>query len=118
MIDISDYMKRSKVERQSHLQLNEPCIERGCNSQACRGLLAHVLDTTVPKGLKVVLCHACHNSKCNSPNHLYWGTAAENVADTMANGGLTFEEKIKAKHGTEGFKKIMTANANKRWQKK
>jgi hypothetical protein len=80
---IDDYMKLSKETRQRHLNLKDSCIEIGTNSQQCRALLAHTLKTTVPKGMKVHLCHACHNSKCSNSNHLYWGTSSENTRDTM-----------------------------------
>jgi len=79
--NIDEYILSSKNERQLHLHLEESCIELGTNSQQCRALLAHYLNTTVPKGMKIHLCHACHNGKCSNPRHLYWGTCKENQLD-------------------------------------
>lgn len=85
MHDIWEYIKRSKDERQAHLRLSDPCIERGGHSVEFRGLLAVHLDTTIPAGRFVNLCHACHNGACSNPNHLYWGSAGENRQDAIAN---------------------------------
>lgn len=99
---IESYIKLPKEERQAHLKLNEPCFDRGGNSENYRGLLAHLLDTTIPKGQQIHLCHACHNSKCGNPYHLYWGTSKENTADRLANGGKTIWQKMVDKYGYEG----------------
>lgn len=79
-------MLKSQDQRQSHLDLNQDCIEIGGDSRIFRGLLAHHLGTTIPTGHKILLCHACHNAKCSNPQHLYWGTAKENVQDNIENG--------------------------------
>lgn len=107
------------------MKLDEPCIERGdatknglMASQESRGLLAHIFDTTMPRGAKIICCHACHNKKCSNPNHLYWGTAKENNEDALANGGKTYWEKIVAKYGNEGAKQLMSANAKSAWEKR
>lgn len=95
MEHIDDYMKRTKEERQAHLRLDESCIERGAKvnytSFMCKGLLAHLFDTTLPSGHKIHCCHACNNGNCSNPNHLYWGTVNENAKDLVATGrnGLT-----------------------------
>jgi hypothetical protein len=86
MIPIEDYIQKPKSERQAHLRLEEPCIERGGFSSYCKGLLAHVLDTTIPSGKKIHVCHACHNGPCSNPNHLYWGTPSENRRDFVESG--------------------------------
>ena len=86
----------TKAERQIHIKLEEACVERGGNSTNHRGVLAEFLDTTIPDK-KVLLCHACHNGKCSNPKHLYWGTAAENVEDTISNGNFYRQQK-----GSEG----------------
>lgn len=107
MKDINDYIKLPKHERQIHLKLDEPCIERGAGSYYFKGLLAHVLDTTVPTGAKIHLCHACHNGKCGNPNHLYWGTAQENRLDQIENGtGDSPWNRMVAKYGLEEAKKM------------
>lgn len=101
-------MKLSREDRRSHLQLSEPCVERGGSSTMCRGLLAHVLDTTIPKGLKTVLCHACHNGACCNPYHLYWGTSAENIFDQKENGNFTTGwQKLVNKHGDQAARKLL-----------
>ena len=101
MILIETYIIQEKSVRQAHLRLDEPCIERGGNSENYRGLLAHLLDTSIPKGQRIHLCHACHNSRCGNPHHLYWGTSKENTADRMANGGKTVWQNTVDKYGLE-----------------
>ena len=106
MKDIYEYITLAKEERQQHLKLDEACIERGAGSYYFKGLLAHLLDTTVPTGHKIHLCHACHNAQCGNPNHLYWGTAQENRLDQVENGGKTIWERTVEKHGLEEAKKL------------
>lgn len=109
---IEEYINRPKDERQSHLVLNEPCIERGGNSSYLKGLLAHLHDTTIPDGKKIHVCHACHNAKCSNPNHLYWGTASENKMDAMANGAKTIWQSMVEKYGEEEARRMNSVNGN------
>lgn len=106
MIDINEYILLSKDIRQSHLRLTDKCLIRGGNSENSRGLLAHVLDTSIPKGQKIHLCHACHNAGCSNPDHMYWGTSKENSQDRMSNGGSTVWENTVKKYGIEEAKQI------------
>jgi hypothetical protein len=108
MILIETYITNTQAQRQSHLKLDEPCIERGGNSENYRGLLAHLLDTSIPKGQRIHLCHACHNSKCGNPHHLYWGTSKENTADRMTNGGRTAWQNTVEKYGEEKARQLMS----------
>ncbi len=80
-VDIATYMQLSRSARRAHLRLGSACIEIGGNSYAFRGLLAHARGTTLPAGNKIMCCHACNNDKCSNPDHLYWGTAKDNVQD-------------------------------------
>lgn len=82
---LSEYIKRDRNERRLHLKLNEECIEIGGDSRLYRGLLAHKLKTTI-NCRRAYVCHACHNSKCSNPNHLYWGTPLDNYQDNLENG--------------------------------
>jgi hypothetical protein len=77
MIQIEEYIKLTKAERQTHIDLKDDCIYRGGISTQHRGILAAYLDTTMPVG-RILLCHACGNGKCSNPKHLYWGTDKEN----------------------------------------
>ena len=112
MLIIEEYILLSKKERQQHLKLDEACIERGAGSYYFKGLLAHILDTTVPTGHKIHLCHACHNAKCGNPNHLYWGTAQENRLDQVDNGGKTIWERTVEKYGLEKARAMNSHKGN------
>lgn len=79
-MNIEEHMKLTKEERQKHLNLDEPCMERGGNSTQHRGILVEYLDVTFPKG-RILLCHACNNAACSNPRHLYWGTDKENIVE-------------------------------------
>jgi len=101
---IEEYITLPKEDRQRHLRLHEPCIERGGPqkgglSSYCKGLMAHLLDTTIPTGHKIHICHACNNEKCSNPNHLYWGTAKENRLD-QGHGSSVWQRTVE-KYGYE-----------------
>jgi|GEM_PF-4162131 len=84
-MDTKTYLLFEQKIRQDHLDLNEPCVERGGNSTNHRGVLAQYLNTPI-YGRPADLCHACHNDKCSNPKHLYWGTRKENIEDAKQNG--------------------------------
>lgn len=84
MIIVENWISESRELRTKHLDLSDPCIERGGNSTVHRGVLAQYLNTNFPS--KVDLCHACHNDKCSNPKHLYWGTRKENIEDAKVAG--------------------------------
>ena len=98
-----------KQHRQSHLDLNESCIERGGNSTNHKGVLAQYLNTTIPYGVKYLLCHACGNGKCSNPKHLYWGSSKENVEDAIQHGtfyDVSKTSKVGHAHTEETKKRI------------
>ena len=118
MLEIAEYVLKPKAERQAHLRLDEPCIERGGPAKGglsayCKGLMAHVLDTSIPSGKKIHVCHACNNAMCSNPNHLYWGTAQENRLDEIANGGTTIWERAVAKYGMTVATDMNRRNGNR-----
>ena len=108
MIKVSDWINESREVRTSHLDLTEECIERGGNSTAHRGVLAHYLCTDMPP--KVDLCHACNNEKCSNPKHLYWGTRKENIEDARKNG--TWKTPWQALVDKYGYEKACEINRN------
>jgi hypothetical protein len=112
MKHIDEYINLTQAERQAHLKLDEPCIERGGASMYLKGLLAHIHDTTIPSGKKIHVCHACHNAACSNPNHLYWGTASENAIDRDTHNGTTIWSRMVEKHGLEEAKKLQSRSAN------
>lgn len=108
MLDINEYIKLPQETRQAHLNLNEPCLERGGQSMYLKGLLAHLHGTTIPSGHKIHVCHACHNRLCSNPNHLYWGTAKENKLDADNNGGKTVWQRMVDKYGLEEARRMQS----------
>jgi hypothetical protein len=113
MKDINEYIKLTKTERQKHLDLGEGCIERGAGSFYFKGLLAHYLDTTVPTGAKIHLCHACNNGACGNPKHLYWGTAQENRNDQVIRGtDKSIWQRTVEKYGLEKARELARRAGN------
>lgn len=114
--DIKEYITLSKDERQRHIDLTTSCVEIGGSSYNFKGMMAHLLKTTIPqKQDKIHLCHACNNAKCSSPQHLYWGTLSDNVRDSMSCG--TWEnpwDRAKKKYGADAAKKLWCATEKRK----
>lgn len=111
--DIKEYMKLSREERRSHLDLNEECIEIGGDSRLFRGLLAHFLKTTIGSR-NIHVCHACNNSGCSNPVHLYWGTPKDNWQDAKESGRWEpIHSRMLKKHGEKKTSEILSNIASK-----
>ena len=105
MILVEEWIAESREARTAHLDMSEPCVERGGNSTVHRGVLAQYLGTNMPD--KIDLCHNCGNGKCSNPKHLYWGTRKENIEDAKRHGTWKSGwEKMVEKYGEEGARKI------------
>ncbi len=143
---IEQYITLPKSERQQHIVLSDPCLERGGPqkgglSSYCKGLIAHILDTSIPSGHKIHVCHACNNAKCSNPKHLYWGTAQENRLDqgevktawqrTVEKYGLAEARKMQGKGNkaaggaanagrpkSEEHKRKIAESITKKWEEK
>jgi len=102
MKDAKEWLSSPKEERQAHLDLDEPCLERGGNSTNHRGVLAQFLNTTIPAG-RVILAHACNNKDCSNPRHLYWASDRENIVEDGAKFGSWINpwQRMVEKHGFE-----------------
>jgi len=113
-IEIEKYIKKSRDERRSHLDLGTDCIEIGGDSREFRSHLAFYLGTTLPSGHLAYLCHACNNSRCANPKHHYWGTPKDNAYDQIEAGNRVspWESMVK-KFGIEKSKQMMSENAKK-----
>lgn len=110
--DIKDYLKKPLNERQEHIDETAECIEIGGDSRTCRGLLAHMLYTTMDFK-HAFICHYCGNSKCSNPKHLYWGTPFENNEDKKRHGTWTdIQESCIKKYG-EKWATIQKENCRK-----
>lgn len=109
MIDIKEFIKESRDIRRNHLKLEEPCCERGGNSTNHKGVLAQYLDTTIPSG-RILLCHACNNSNCSNPKHLYWGTDYDNIVIDGKDFG-THKDPFERRVEKYGYEKACAMNA-------
>ena len=102
MINVNEFIKEDREVRRQHLDLEEPCLERGGTSTHHKGVLAQFLGTTIPSG-RILLCHACNNGKCSNPKHLYWGTDYDNtvVDGTTFGTHMNIWDRKVAKYGYE-----------------
>lgn len=114
-MNVKDYLNQPLTIRQSHLCLDDQCLERGGSSQHHKGVLAEHLGSNI-YGRPADLCHACHNPKCSNPQHLYWGTRSENMLDAKENGGNTPWENIVAKYGESVARNMLRENAKRQWK--
>lgn len=90
----------------------------GFTSRGGRTMMAHRLSWElcfgpIPDGLQV--CHTCDNPSCINPEHLWLGTAAQNIADRGAKGRTALGDKMPhAKLDAEKVRYIRTELATGR----
>lgn len=117
--DIYEYILLPLEVRQKHLDLDRECLvisEKKSTSvhHAARGILAYHLETTIPSGMSVQLCHYCNNKMCCNPYHLYWGTPKENHQDQKRAGTYKpFKERMVSKYGEKEYRKMQKEYASK-----
>ena len=91
MIDAEDLIEtESRSYRMKHVDLKTPCIisekiytDGRAPSPVFRKALAEFTNTTLPNGYEYYACHACNDGRCINPEHIYWGTPAENADDLV-----------------------------------
>lgn len=110
MIQITEFITKSRNERQQHLDLDTDCCERGGTSTQHKGVLAEYLGTTIPSG-RILLCHACNNAKCSNPKHLYWGTDRENITLDNSEWKNVWHRRIE-KHGIDKARQMNSRKGN------
>jgi len=91
---LSEYILFTKEERQSHVDLSTPCDLSGrATSRRLLGVTALLeflnLTNDVPNRVGIAQCnHACKQDSthgwCINPQHIYFGTATENISDIPA----------------------------------
>ena len=92
---IDDYVVMPRSARTAHIDLSSPCL-LGPKNLAGMMLRWRLLNKylNLPDDFKgsskIHCCHLCPSDTgwgwavCNNPEHLYWGTAAENNQDNIA----------------------------------
>jgi hypothetical protein len=75
------------------------CFSWTASTGKCRTILAHRMSFGIsrgymPSGLHV--CHKCDNKKCVCPDHLFSGTARDNLLDMSSKGRLVASRKMPA----------------------
>lgn len=104
-IDNDDWKQKRKKEILDKCKIENGCwrwygsinkFGYGNSSFRCKRMLAHRLswflfNSEIPYGLDV--CHKCDVRDCVNPNHLFLGTASDNVKDAFNKGRIRRDGK-------------------------
>lgn len=87
------------------------CIKKNKNISAHR-FSWQIHFGAIPKGIFV--CHKCDNTHCVRPEHLFLGTAQDNVNDALKKGRNVFGERVSQhKVNSAQVRQIRSLYANK-----
>ena len=87
---LSKYLKTPLVNRQSHIDLSEPCLLHPIEGRVLKMLPlrqqhydANGIEVDLENLSDCHVCHLCDNANCRSYYHTYLGSCKENFADRV-----------------------------------
>jgi hypothetical protein len=92
---LSKYLNKSIEERQSHIDLSEPCLLHPIKGRVLKMRVlreqhyeyAGIHEEDLDNLCNCHVCHLCDDPTCRNYYHTYLGTSKENFADRILQGG-------------------------------